>query len=56
MVRPALHVYIVSRFDLCAKMNVLSLSLSLSACLHMKDGTAFTKIVLNLFYELKAKF
>ena len=33
-------------------MNVLSLS----ACLNMKIGTAFTKIALNLFYELNSKF
>ena len=39
-------------------MGSLSLSLSLSlsqvlfACLNIKDGKVFTKIVLNLFYEL----
>ena len=46
------HVLISMCQNECALS--LSLSLSLSACLNMKDGTAFTKIVLNLFYELNS--
>ena len=38
---------------MCQNECALSLSLSLSACLNIEDGTDFTKIVLNLFYELK---
>ena len=48
------HVLISMCQNECALS--LSLSLSLSAFLNIKDATDFTKIVLNLFCELKSKF